>query len=224
MSHQRKNYSLLFVGISNLLLQKSLRKETVWLLSNIAAGTHFQIDELFKQEGLVERVVQMAGDDKWEVRREAIWFVANIFTTGTDFHLRTLVQKNGFNAIANALDVKDAKIVDVALEATEKILDVGQKLNLNFSHVFDEYGGLDKLEELQQHPSERVYERSIDILEKYFGAEEEEDENLAPTQVDGMFGFGMAPSKQLFPEEGNSAGNEAPVLGQANYDFSMMQN
>ena len=147
-------------------------------MSNIAAGTHDQIDQLFKEEGLVERVVQMACDDKWEVRREAIWFVANIFTTGTDYHLRSLVQKEGFSAIATALDVKDAKIVDVALEATDKILDVGLKLNLNYSHVFDEYGGLDKLEELQQHPSEQVYERSVEILDKYFETEEEEDKNM----------------------------------------------
>ena len=167
--------------------------------------------------------MQMACDDKWEVRREAIWFVANIFTTGTDYHLRSLVQKEGFSAIATALDVKDAKIVDVALEATDKILDVGLKLNLNYSHVFDEYGGLDKLEELQQHPSEQVYERSVEILDKYFETEEEEDENIAPIQADGMFGFGMAPSKQLFPEEGSNIGGEGPVLGQANYDFSMMQ-
>ena len=145
-------------------------------MSNIAAGTREQIDELFKQEGLVEQVVEMACNERWEIRKEAIWTVANIFTTGTDFHLRSFVQKNGFSAISNALDAKDARIATVALEATEKILEVGAKLNLNFSHIFDEYGGLDKLEELQQHPSEQVYEKSIEILEKFFGVEEEEDE------------------------------------------------
>lgn len=122
------------IGNSGILEvgNRGIRKETCWLLSNIGAGTEQQIDRLVKTEGIVDAVVAMAMDERWEIRREAIWTVANIFTTGSDYHLRGLVQQEGFCAIANALDVKDQKIVQVALEATEKILEVGDKLNLKY--------------------------------------------------------------------------------------------
>jgi len=37
----------------------------------------------------------------------------------------------------------------------------------------EECGGLDKLEQLQQHEDQHVYERAVHILDKYFGAEDE---------------------------------------------------
>jgi len=38
----------------------------------------------------------------------------------------------------------------------------------------------------------------VEILEKFFGVEEDDDENIAPTQNGEMFGFGLAPTaKQL---------------------------
>jgi len=45
-----------------------------------------------------------------------------------------------------------------------------------------------------------VYEKVVSLIEDYFGVANEEDENLAPeTNESGMFGFGLASPKQLFP-------------------------
>jgi importin subunit alpha-6/7 len=203
-------------------LQKNLRKEACWLLSNIAAGTKEQLDSVFQYPDLLERVIEVARTDKWEVRKEALWVVANMFTTGQDNHVRALVQGEGFAALAEALhNINETKILAVVLEAIEAVLQLGNTLNLNYSQMFDELGGLDKLEELQEHPSEEIYEQSVKILEQYFGVEDEEDENIVPAHVNGTFHFGMnAPAKQLFPEASEPE-RHAPVLGQANYDFSM---
>lgn len=41
--------------------------------------------------------------------------------------------------------------------------------------MFEQEGGLDKLEPLQMHPNHQIYERALKILEEYF---QQEDENL----------------------------------------------
>lgn len=201
---------------------KNLRKEACWLLSNIAAGSHDQLNSIFQYHDLLERVVELARTDRWEVRKEALWVVCNMFTTGQDNHVRSLVQGGGFTALAEALsNGTDTKILVVVLEAVEEVLKLGSRLDLPYTTMFDELGGLDKLEQLQEHQSEEIYEKSVELLEQYFGVEEDDDENLAPANDGEMFGFGMsnAPAKQLFPE-GSTEDRYAPVLGQANFDFS----
>lgn len=44
----------------------------------------------------------------------------------------------------------------------------------------DEAEGLDKIEQLQNHPKDEIHEKAVKILEAYFGFEDEEDQNLAP--------------------------------------------
>ena len=193
-------------------------------MSNIAAGSLAQLESFFKHRDLLERVIELSRTDRWEVRKEALWVVANIFTTGEDTHIRALVQFEGFAALVDAMDTSDSKVLLVILEAIEVVLKVGSRLSLNYAHMFDELSGLDKLEDLQQHPSEEVYEKAVELLENYFGVDDEEDENLAPTQGSDMFGFGVNtnPAKQLFPSD-DGGDKYAPVLGQANYDFGGMQ-
>lgn len=43
--------------------------------------------------------------------------------------------------------------------------------------------GLDKIEFLQNHESREIYKKAFDIIERYFGTEEE-DSNLAPKVSD----------------------------------------
>lgn len=201
---------------------RNIRKETTWLLSNIAAGTIGQIDSLFHEVGLLEKVVAMSQEDRWEIRKEAIWVVSNIFTTGNEYHVRSLVQRDGLNSIVDVLTTQDPKMIIVALEAIEKVLAVGEQLNLGYNTLVDEYNGIDALELLQEHQNEQIYEKAVDILERFFQAEDEEDENVAPlANNDGTFSFGLPPSKQLFPAENTEDGPNGNVLGSNNFDFTM---
>jgi hypothetical protein len=49
-----------------------------------------------------------------------------------------------------------------------------------FSQLIEDAEGLDKIEALQEHQNEELYEKAVTILETYFDAEEGEDQNLAP--------------------------------------------
>lgn len=59
--------------------------------------------------------------------------------------------------------------------------------------------GLDKIEFLQSHDNQEIYQKAFDLIEHYFGVEEE-DNSLAP-QVD------QANQQYLFPQQ------EAPMEG-----------
>jgi len=190
-------------SVANELLhhaRKNIRKETCWLLSNIAAGSHEQISSLLNESCIVEKVVDMAQTAEWDVRKEAIWIVSNIFTGGTDNQVQHMVEYRGIPAMCNVLDMGDSKMIMVGLEALEKALEIGEKYDRAYDHIIDEHDGIDKLEKLQEHQSEDVFNKVVQIIDTFFGREEVEDENLAP-EVDGnQFAFGI-PSKQLFTEQ-----------------------
>ena len=108
-------------------------------------------------------------------------------------------------AVAEVLSLTnaDATFLCAALDAIERVLEVGGRTRLDYVRQFDEFNGIDNLENLQEHPSDSVYKRTIKIIECYFGGEEVEDENLAPTTTEsGTFGFGMSSPKQQFTGDG----------------------
>lgn len=172
--------------------KRTVRKEACWVVSNIAAGTERQIGTVIKTKGCMQRLTQMAISSEWEVRKEAIWVVSNIATGGTDKHIMSVIEAGAIEAVCSVLDVNDTKMLLVALDAVDNILKLGMKLNKDYSSFVDEADGLTKIEALQEHESDEIYQKAVFIIETYFGAEDEaEDENLAPEVSGGQFSFGV---------------------------------
>lgn len=58
--------------------------------------------------------------------------------------------------------------------------------------------GLNKIEELQQHSNNDIYEKCIGMLERYFGVDEEEEMGgIAPAQVEGGTQFAFSAPQGL---------------------------
>jgi hypothetical protein len=80
-----------------------------------------------------------------------------------------------------------------ALDAIDAILkDGSSRPGEGYVHQLEECDGIDVIEKLQEDPSFEIYEKSVIIIEKYFGVEDE-DENLAPTMNEnGGYDFGLS--------------------------------
>merc|ERR1711916_106306 len=108
-------------------------------------------------------------------------------------------QKNGIKPICDLLEKKiDSKIIIVALEAIKHILSAGKSDGSSkFGNTVNQYAdmvedveGLDKIEVLQEHSNQKVYDKALEIIEVYFS--EEENENfggLGGGQQNGAFVF-----------------------------------
>ncbi|KAI4310380.1 hypothetical protein MLD38_035361 [Melastoma candidum] len=110
-----------------------------------------------------------------------------------------LVNQGCIKPLCDLLVCPDPRIVTVCLEGLENILKVGEadkEMGLNggvnlYGQIVDECEGLDKIESLQTHDNNEIYEKAVKILEKYWAEEGEED--VAPDGINGNeqpFGFG----------------------------------
>jgi len=91
------------------------------------------------------------------------------------------------------LNAKEAKVAIVILEGLMNILTMAEKFGQaeNICVMIEECGGLDKIEQLQSHENEQVYNAAMRLIEKYFSGDEE-SLGLAPESTEGNFEFNAA--------------------------------
>lgn len=203
--------------------KKSIKKEACWTISNITAGTREQIQAVI-EAGIIPPLIGLLATAEFDIKKEAAWAVSNATSGGTQDQIKYLVQQNCIKPLCDLLEGSDGRIVTVALEGLENILKVGDALKKTpgssgvnpFAHVIEQADGLDKLEKLQDHPNEDIYEKAVHILENYFEVEEGEDQNLAPA-VDpsqAQYGFGL-PAAAPAAQPGGFNFGDAPAAQQA---------
>eukprot|EP01120_Amphizonella_sp_Union-15-10_P011148 TRINITY_DN4655_c0_g1_i3.p1 TRINITY_DN4655_c0_g1~~TRINITY_DN4655_c0_g1_i3.p1 ORF type:complete len:458 (-),score=118.47 TRINITY_DN4655_c0_g1_i3:2-1375(-) len=170
--------------LNNLLssTHKGIRRETCWTISNIAAGNQAQIQSLLDHD-VFSPLIDILDVGEYDVRKEAIWAIANATSHGTKDQIEKLVAAGCIRSLCEMLDGPDPKTTLVVLEGLDKILKIGQIIadetntDNEFVYEVEEAEGLDKIEDLQTHDNEEIYEKAIKMIEKYF---REEEENIAP--------------------------------------------
>ena len=176
--------------LNNMLLnvhKKSILKEACWTLSNITAGNQSQIQSVI-DSSLFEPLIYLLENADFDIKKEAAWAISNATSGGNKDQIRVIVSKGAVKPLCDLLVCHDSKIITVALEGLENILKIGEDEKLNqggdaqnvIAVMIDEAEGLEKIESLQTHVQNDIYEKAVRILETYFGAEEEEDEQLRP--------------------------------------------
>uniref|UniRef100_A0AAQ4RPJ8 Importin subunit alpha n=1 Tax=Gasterosteus aculeatus aculeatus TaxID=481459 RepID=A0AAQ4RPJ8_GASAC len=148
----------------------STQKEAAWALSNIAAGPSRQIQQLITC-GLLPALVEQLRNGDFKTQREAVWAVTNFTSGGAVEQVVNLVQSGALEAIIDLLQVKDAKVILVILEAINNIFLAAEKLGETekLTLLVEELGGLDRIEMLQNHDNDLVYQAAHALIEKYFG-------------------------------------------------------
>lgn len=181
--------------------KKGIRKEACWTISNITAGNKDQIQAVI-DANIMPPLIQLLTNAEFDIRKEAAWAISNATSGGTPAQIKFLVQQGCIRPLCDLLSVNDTKIVTIALEGLENILKVDAEeakvtgVNQMATYIA-EAEGLSKIEELQQHSNNDIYEKCIKILETYFGVEDEEEmTDLRPQSDGGQFQFGMGAENQ----------------------------
>jgi len=173
--------------------KKGLRKEACWTISNITAGSVQQIDAVIDAK-IMPRLISLLRTSDYDIKKEAIWALSNATSGGSPEQIKFLVECNILEPFCDLLSQHDSKVVLVALEAIENILRSGaEDGDEDYTTLVEQCGGLDKIEALQNHSNVAIYDKVVDLLETFFGAEEEDDQNIAPNvnSSSTAFNFGV---------------------------------
>jgi len=163
--------------------KKGIKKEACWTISNITAGNRVQIQAVIEAQ-IIPRLIILLKNSDFDIRKEAAWALSNATSGGSPEQIRYMVDQNLIEPMCDLLTCADARIILVALEGLENLLKVGEKDSKDngtneYALLIEEVKGVDKIELLQNHPNNEIYEKAVSILETYFQAEEE-DQNTAP--------------------------------------------
>ncbi|KAL1505507.1 hypothetical protein ABEB36_005057 [Hypothenemus hampei] len=164
--------------------KESVKKEACWTISNITAGNRVQIQAVI-DANIFPVLIDVLCKGEFKTRKEAAWAITNATSGGTPDQIRYLVNHGCIGPLCDLLTVMDTKIIQVALNGLENILRLGEQEakahnGANpYAVLIEECYGLDKIEFLQSHEHMEVYQKAYEIIERYFGTEDE-DTNLAP--------------------------------------------
>ncbi|CAG2054088.1 unnamed protein product [Timema podura] len=168
----------------------NIMKEAAWTVSNITAGNVDQIQHVVNS-GLLQPLIDVLSSGDFKSQKEAAWAVTN-YTSGSSPHqLVVLLQLDILKPFCNLLDSKDGKTVQVVLDGVSNILQTADKMNEveRVAIMIEECGGLDKLEALQNHENEAIYQKALNIIDNFFSESEPLDPNTAPSEVNGQLDF-----------------------------------
>lgn len=186
--------------------KESIRKEACWTISNITAGNTDQIQAVI-DANLIPPLVKLLETAEYKTKKEACWAISNASSGGLQRPdiIRYLVSQGCIKPLCDLLEIADNRIIEVTLDALENILKMGEAdkeargahVNENADYI-EKAGGMEKIFNCQQNENEKIYEKAYNIIEKYFGEEEDAlDESMAPQASGNTFGFGSNVNQQF---------------------------
>ncbi|KAM8999616.1 LOW QUALITY PROTEIN: importin subunit alpha-7-like [Sarcophilus harrisii] len=156
--------------------KESIRKEACWTISNITTGNRAQIQAVI-DANIFPVLIEILQKAEFRTRKEAAWAITNATSGGIPEQIRYLVTLGCIKPLCDLLTLMDSKIVQVALNGLENMR-MGTGAN-PYCGLIEEAYGLDKIEFLQSNENQEIYQKAFDLIEHYFGVEDE-DTGLTP--------------------------------------------
>jgi hypothetical protein len=150
--------------------KRKIRKEACWTLSNITAGTVPQIQAVLDEGGgaVFAAVITHCAAVEFDVRKEALWCVANVGTTGTAAQMQS-VAPAALQALCAALQESDVRVLAAVLDGLEGFFKAGAAAAAGearkFSDIVEACGGAGAVAALQPHSDANV-ERKLNSVSR----------------------------------------------------------
>lgn len=173
----------------------NIKKQVCLIVSNIAAGSKDQIQAVI-DAGVISPLILLLRTSEADIRKEAAWAISNAASSGSSEQIQYLVSRGCLEPLCSILSHHDPDLVYACLEGLENILQAGEagkkgdESGTNpYAQFIQECGGLEKLEDLQDTESDRIYELVMRLLQSYWEEEvsESEDGNV-PAGPNGSAG------------------------------------
>ena len=159
--------------------ERNVLKECAWALSNITAGTEAQIQTTLESD-LCPVLLDLMNEGEFEIRKEVSWTITNAISGGNDEQVKFLMKEGFLDALTALLLSHDNKVVSLCLEALGRALKIGDCImnktgsdSNPYALSLESNGGLDALEDLQNHANTKVHNMATNLLDLYFEGEEE---------------------------------------------------
>lgn len=162
--------------------RNNIVKEAAWAVSNITAGNVEQI-ECVVNAGLLAPLIEVLGSGEFRAQKEAAWAITNLTSGGSIQQLAKLIQAGVLPPFCNLLEAKDWNIIVVVLDGLTNILHTAKKMGEldRVAIMIEEIGGLNKLEALQNHENEQVYQKSLAMVDAFFSERDTEEAIITAT-------------------------------------------
>uniref|UniRef100_A0A8C5GE75 Importin subunit alpha n=1 Tax=Gouania willdenowi TaxID=441366 RepID=A0A8C5GE75_GOUWI len=180
--------------------------DTVWALSYLTDGGNEQI-QMVIDSGVVPFLVPLLSHQEVKVQMLSLeteciccisWAISNLTISGRKDQVEFLVEQHVIPPFCSLLSVKDSQVVQVVLDGLKNILIMAGDEASTIAEIIEECGGLEKIENLQQHENEDIYKLAFEIIDQYFSGDDiDEDQSLIPdTTQGGTFNFDPASNMQ----------------------------
>nr|AAS92647.1 karyopherin alpha 4 [Danio rerio] len=151
--------------------KEKINKEAVWFLSNITAGNQQQVQAVI-DANLVPMIILLLDKGDFGTQKEAAWAISNLTISGRKDQVAYLIQQQVIPPFCNLLTVKDAQVVQVVLDGLSNILKMADDEAETVANLIEECGGLEKIEQLQNHENEDIYKLAYEIIDQFFSSDD----------------------------------------------------
>lgn len=154
----------------------SIKREVCWIISNICVGTTSQIDQILNSKELLNKLIVLFQVDTPQVKKEICYIIGNICHCGQPESIFKLLNEFPFleYLMQFLMTEEDGKCLEGGLTGLFEVMKFGEKLhgqNIIMARIEQQMGFLERLEALQNHPSQEVYQKLIRIIEHFFSQE-----------------------------------------------------
>lgn len=158
---------------------RMIKKETCWTLSNIAAGSTRQLTSMYRYP-ILQPILNFIETESQDIQRECVWIITNTTANASEELIKYMVDNNVMRTIVFVLESKDISLIEVILGALDNILMHGESVKLAdgtnpYLVEFEKRGGLVELNNLQYCENKKIYNRAVDIIDRYCDTEEDEE-------------------------------------------------